>query len=83
MRAVVKRARKQKTILPHRKLIGDSIRRFRKGSKLTQEVLAERAELNPKYLGEIERGEKIISIEALIRIAKALKTPLADFLRGI
>ena len=77
------RSRRQKIILPHRKLIGDSIRRFRRDAKLTQESLAERAELNLKCLGEIERGEKVISIEALMRIAKAVKMPVADFLRGI
>ena len=80
---MAKRARKQKTILPHRKLIGGAIRGFRKDAALTQEDLAERAELNPKYLGEIERGEKIISIEALMRIAKAVKIPVREFLRDI
>jgi hypothetical protein len=30
-----------------------------------------------------ERGEKIISIEALLRIAKAVKTPIRDFFRDI
>ena len=63
----------------HRKLIGDAIRLHRKAARLTQEKLAELAELNPKYLGEIERGEKIISIEALLRIARAVKTPIRKF----
>lgn len=80
---MAKRARKRKTILPHRKLIGDAIRRFRKGKSLTQEELAEQAELNAKYLGEIERGEKIISIEALMRIAKSVKIPVGEFLREL
>jgi transcriptional regulator with XRE-family HTH domain len=72
-----------KEILPHRKKIGDAIRRYRKGANLTQEALAEKVDLNPKYIGEVERGEKIISIEALMRIAKVLETPLSDFFRGI
>ena len=55
----------------------------RKKAALTQEELAEAVELNPKYIGEIERGEKIISIEALLRIAKRVKTPLRDFFRDI
>lgn len=80
---MAKRARTPKTILQHRKLIGDAIRSFRKDAQLTQEGLAERAELNPKYLGELERGEKIISIEALMRIAKVVKVPVHEFLRGI
>ena len=67
----------------HRKLIGDAIRFHRKNAGLTQEKLAEAVDLNPKYLGEIERGEKIISIEALLRIAKAVKTPVQAFFRSV
>jgi transcriptional regulator with XRE-family HTH domain len=53
------------------KVIGDAIRLYRNKTGFTQEELAELVDLNPKYLGEVERGEKIISIEALLRIAKA------------
>jgi XRE family transcriptional regulator, regulator of sulfur utilization len=74
---------KKKAILRHRKTIGDAIRAYRKKASLTQEKLAEAVNLNPKYLGEIERGEKIISIEALLRIAKAVKIPIRDFFRGV
>lgn len=77
------RKNKRKTILRHRRVIGDAIRVRRKKAGFTQERLAELADLNPKYLGEIERGEKIISIEALLRIAKALKTPIHEFFRGV
>ncbi len=74
---------KPKTILPHRKIIGAAIRRYRKEAKLTQEMLAEKVDLNWKYIGEVERGEKIISIEALMRIAKEVGIPVSDFLRGL
>jgi transcriptional regulator with XRE-family HTH domain len=74
---------KRKVILPHRQVIGDAIRRYRKEASLTQETLAEKVHLNPKYIGEIERGEKIISIEALIRIANAVKVPVGDFFLGL
>ena len=75
--------KKRKSVLRHRQIIGDAIRSYRKTAGLTQEKLAEAVELNPKYIGEIERGEKIISIEALLRIAKAVKTPPHEFFRGI
>jgi transcriptional regulator with XRE-family HTH domain len=75
--------RKQEGILRHRKLIGDAIRSYRKRAGFTQEDLAERANLNPKYVGEIERGEKIISIEALLRIAKTVKVPIRQFFRNV
>jgi transcriptional regulator with XRE-family HTH domain len=64
-------------------MIGEAIRSHRKLAGFTQERLAETANLNPKYLGEIERGEKIISIEALLRIAKAVKTAMTEFFRGL
>jgi len=75
--------RKRKPILRHRKLIGDAIRACRKKAGMTQERLAERADLNAKYLGDIERGEKIISIEALLRIARAVKVPIRQFFRNV
>jgi transcriptional regulator with XRE-family HTH domain len=81
--AVPSRKKKRKPILRHRRIIGEAIRVRRKRANLTQEELAEKADLNPKYLGEIERGEKIISIEALLRIAKSLRKPVRDFFRGI
>jgi transcriptional regulator with XRE-family HTH domain len=75
--------KRRRPILQHRKVIGDAIRLHRSKANLTQEKLAELVALNPKYIGEVERGEKIISIEALLRIAKAVKTPVHEFFRGI
>lgn len=75
--------KKRKAILQHRKLIGGAIRIHRRRVKLTQEKLAELVNLNPKYVGEVERGEKIISIEALLRIARTVKTPIQNFFRDI
>jgi transcriptional regulator with XRE-family HTH domain len=55
------------------KLFGKRVRAIRKAAKITQEKAAEAAQLNSKYLGEIERGEKRPSFEATIALAKALK----------
>lgn len=70
-------------ILRHRKLLAEAIRFHRKKAKLTQEMLAERASLNPKYIGEVERGLKNISVDALIRIADATKVPIREFFKDI
>jgi len=43
-------------ILRHRKKLAEAIRFHRKNAKLTQEKLAERADLNSKYIGEVERA---------------------------
>jgi transcriptional regulator with XRE-family HTH domain len=61
----------------NRKLIGEAIRRHRKAAGLTQERLAEKADLHPVYLGEVERGEQTATVEALARIAKGDRRPVA------
>lgn len=48
---------------------------------MTQERLGELANLNPKYIGEVERTEKTISVDALARIAVALRVRLRDLVR--
>ncbi len=61
-----------------RRTLGESIRYYRKHAKFSQEKLAERASLHPVYLGKIERGEKWVSLHALLRIAAALKVRVRD-----
>ena len=60
------------------KVFGKRVRSIRKAAKITQERAAEHANLNPKYLGEIERGEKRPSFEAILSLAKALGVQPAD-----
>jgi transcriptional regulator with XRE-family HTH domain len=69
--------------LPHKKLIGDAIRKYRKVAGLSQEKLAEKADLHPVYLGQVERGEQTVSIYALVRIAKALGVRVRDLVNDI
>jgi transcriptional regulator with XRE-family HTH domain len=61
------------------KLFGKRVRAVRKAAKITQERAAEKARLNPKYLGQIERGEKRPSFEAIVALAKALNVSPATF----
>jgi transcriptional regulator with XRE-family HTH domain len=67
----------------HRKSLAQAIRRYRKKAKMTQEQLGELANLNPKYIGEVERMEKTISVDALARVASALKVRLRDLVRDV
>jgi transcriptional regulator with XRE-family HTH domain len=69
--------------LRHQKIIGESIRHFRKRAKLSQEKLAEKADLHPVYVGELERGEEAASVAALIRIAKALGIRVRDLVEDL
>lgn len=66
--------------------IGAKIRAARKSKKLRQEDLAEKTGLSPNYIGMVERGEKVPSLESFINIANALDVSadvlLADVLRN-
>lgn len=52
--------------------IGKNIREFREIKKLRQEDLAEKTDLTTNYIGMIERGEKIPSLETFINILNSL-----------
>lgn len=61
----------------HRQLLGLAIRRRRKELGLSQEGLAEIADVHRNFVGHIERGEQNLSIDSLVRFSAALKTSLA------
>ena len=67
----------------YRRILGQNIRGLRKEARLSQEQLGEKAELSYKYVGEIERGCVNVSLDALMRIAKALKVQLRDLVHGL
>ena len=52
--------------------VGLNIRRIREDKGLSQEKLAEIADLHRTYIGQIERAEKNIGIKNLEKIAQAL-----------
>lgn len=54
------------------------IRQLRKINKMTQEQLAEKADLHFTYIGEIERTEKNPTITSLEKIAKAFNISLTE-----
>jgi transcriptional regulator with XRE-family HTH domain len=66
-----------------RKLIGEAVRKYRKRAKLTQEKLAEKADLHPVYVGEVERGEQTVSVHALMRLAVALRVRVRDLVANL
>lgn len=52
--------------------IGKNLRTYRKQRNLTQEQLAERAGFSPNYIGILERGEKLPSLETLLTLLNQL-----------
>ena len=59
--------------IPNIKTIGQNIKKYRVAKKMRQEGLAELCGLSSNYIGMLERGEKLPSIEAFIRILNALE----------
>ena len=71
------------TILKYRKIFGETIRTRRKALDMSQEKLAEKAELHHNYVGEIERGEKAATIDTIMKIAKALGVRASDLFSDV
>jgi XRE family aerobic/anaerobic benzoate catabolism transcriptional regulator len=61
-------------------LVGHRIRELRLAQRMTQQVLAEKAGLNDKHLGVIERSGRDLALSTMRRIADALDVPVAVLL---
>lgn len=64
----------------NKEAVGLNIRLARVKENLTQEQLAERADISSSYISAIERGKQSISLEYINRIAGALNLPVTDLL---
>ncbi|MNW51779.1 HTH-type transcriptional regulator SinR [compost metagenome] len=60
------------------KLVGARIRVLRKKRGLSQESLGEKGGFHFSYIGQIERGEKNVSLINLAKIANALEVSVAQ-----
>lgn len=65
------------------KSIGTRIQKTRKAKKLTQEQLAEMADLSPSYISAVERGVKTPKLETLIGLANILDASADDLLGDV
>jgi DNA-binding XRE family transcriptional regulator len=67
----------------HRRILGDAVRTQRKRMKMTQEKLAEKTGLSVVFLSLLENGHRTVSVDALLRIAKALGVRGRDLMDGL
>ncbi|MCR6462562.1 helix-turn-helix transcriptional regulator [Bacillus paranthracis] len=65
------------------KELGQRIRYIRKEKNLSQERLGELSRIHPNHVGAIERGEKNVTIESLIKLTNGLNITLEDLFRKI
>lgn len=64
-----------------RRIFAENLRKARLAKGLSQEGLAELADLHRTYVGSVERGERNVSIDNLERLAQALDVRLPALLQ--
>lgn len=60
-----------------KKYFGNRVRELRTEKKLSQEALATKCRLHRTYIGNVERGEKNISLENIEKISEALDVKMS------
>ncbi|WP_281869497.1 helix-turn-helix domain-containing protein [Brevibacillus parabrevis] len=63
--------------------LGERLRFLRKHKGWSQDYLAEQAGLHTNYIGQIERGEKNLTIETLYKVTSGLGTSLEELFQSI
>jgi transcriptional regulator with XRE-family HTH domain len=64
-----------------RKIFSENVRKYRIEKNLSQEELAEIANVHRTYIGSVERGERNVTIDVMEKICKALKMPIFDLFK--
>jgi transcriptional regulator with XRE-family HTH domain len=64
--------------LTAREVFARNVRRVRRWKEISQESLALEADLSRPYIGQIERGERAVSIDIMGQIAIALGVALRE-----
>lgn len=59
---------------------GHHLRRLRRARKLTQEALADYAEISRPTVQRIEKGQAAPTLEVLLSLAQVLNVPLRDLI---
>ena len=63
-------------------MIGKHIKIARKARHMTQEMLAEKMDVSLGYIGQIERGDKLLNLERLAQVCLILQVPIEDMIAG-
>ncbi|WP_078861554.1 helix-turn-helix domain-containing protein [Streptomyces sp. NRRL F-5650] len=66
-----------------RAAFGHRVREHRLSAGLSQEELAEKAGIHRTYVSSLERGQRNVSLDNIIALARALKVDAAQLLEGI
>jgi transcriptional regulator with XRE-family HTH domain len=61
-----------------RELVGKRLKSIRAARKLTQETLAEKANLHSKYISSLECGRENPTLDVFLKLSEALDVELTD-----
>ena len=62
---------------------GKAVRKRRNELEISQEELAERADLHRTYISDLERGRRNVSPENIEKLAKALNLSIAELIQRV
>jgi transcriptional regulator with XRE-family HTH domain len=62
------------------KLLGQSIRARREELSISQEALADAAQMDRAHMGKVERGERNVTLLNLLKIAAALRCRASEIM---
>lgn len=63
--------------------LGQRIKRYRNRLGISQEALADRADLHWTFVGQVERGQRNLSLHNLLKIAAGLDIDPAKLVQGL
>ena len=63
--------------------LGSRSRGIRQAQGLTQEKLAELADLDPTHIAKIEAGDRLPSLDALVRLAAVVGTSVSELVKAL
>ena len=61
--------------MKHRTLFAQRVRKLRKAAKLSLENAAERGNITGNFWGDVERGNKVPSLDTIVAMARGLALP--------
>ncbi len=63
--------------------LGRRVRELRKIRKWSQEKMAEASGMHWTYVGQVERGERNLTLQSIQAIAKAFNMKISELFRGV
>ena len=67
-------------VAPEAQTFGEAVRRLRTARGLTQEKLAQEANLTTNYVSDIERGQTMVSLNTILKLSFGLDCAPTDLL---